>query len=77
MTMPDERTRALLFAYQLLKDLRDPAKTPGVSDDIRDRAKHVLRHYPQQYEIQAIAEHDARGALVGPMLDATTARDWH
>jgi hypothetical protein len=73
MTMPNERTRALLFAYDLLNDLCASAKTPGVPDEIRDRALHVLRHYPDRYEIASIAEHDARGALMNPMLDSATA----
>jgi hypothetical protein len=74
MTMPNERTRALLFAYDLLNDLCAPAKTPGVPAEVRDRALHVLRHYPDRFEITSIAEHGARGALMNPMLDATTAR---
>jgi hypothetical protein len=74
MTMPNERTRALLFAYDLLNDLCAEAKTPGVPAEIRERALHVLRHYPDRFEIASIAEHDARGALMNPMLDATTAR---
>jgi hypothetical protein len=74
MTMPNERTRALLFAYDLLNDLCAPGKTPGVPDEIRDRALHVLRHYPDRYEIASIAEHGTRSALMNPMLDATTAR---
>lgn len=74
MTMPNERTRALLFAYDLLNDLCVPAKTPDVPDEIRERALHVLRHYPDRYEIASIAEHGARGTLMNPMLDATTAR---
>lgn len=72
--MPNERTKALLFAYDLLNDLCAPAKTPGVPDEIRDRALHVLRHYPDRYEIASIAEYGARGAMMNPMLDATTAR---
>jgi len=74
MTMPNERTKALLFAYDLLNDLCTPAKTPGVPAEVRDRALHVLRHYPDRYEIASIAEYGARGALMNPMLDATTAR---
>ena len=74
MTMPNERTRALLFAYDLLNDLRAPVKTPGVPDEIRERALHVLRHYPDRFEIVSIAEHGARGAMMNPMLDASTAR---
>lgn len=74
MTIPAERTRALLFAYELLKDLQDCAKTPNVSDDVRSRALHVLRHYPNQSEIGTIALQESRGPLILRMLDAETAR---
>lgn len=74
MTMPDERTRALLLAGNLLAELSNPLKTPGVPDSIRDQAQHVLRHYPSQGDIIGIAEQAERGALSGPLLDAAVAR---
>jgi hypothetical protein len=74
MTMPNERTRALLFAYELLKDLQYPAKTPDVPDDVRDRARHVLRHYPDQSVIELIAHQETHGVLIQPMLDEETVR---
>ena len=39
MTMPDERTRAVLQTYEFLKELRDPEATPGVPDEIRRQAQ--------------------------------------
>lgn len=75
MTMPNERTRALFFAYELLNDLRYPAITPGVPEELRDRARRALRHYPDRLELVAMAERDARGAIAGSMLDVTTATE--
>lgn len=75
MTMPDERTRALFFAFELLNDLRYPAITPGVPEELRDRARQALRHYPDRFEIAAMAERDAGCTLAGSMLDVTTARE--
>ena len=46
MTLPDERTRAILWARAFLLDLMDPAKTPRVPRAIRRRAYSVLKHYP-------------------------------
>jgi len=46
MTIPSERTRAILAAEQMLVDLLDPLKTPRVPRVIRQRALRVLRHYP-------------------------------
>ena len=74
MTTPDERTRALLFAGNLLAELSNPLKTPGVPESIRESARHVLRHYPDKGYIIDIAEQAERGALSGPLLDASAAR---
>jgi hypothetical protein len=74
MTMPDERTRALLAAGEFLTELRDSLKTPGVPEVIREYALRVLRHYPDRREIEIIAHNDERGAWMGPMLDVQTAR---
>lgn len=74
MTTPDERTRALLFAGELLAELSNPLKTPGVPETVRESARHVLRHYPDIGYIIDIAEQAERGALSGPLLDAAAAR---
>lgn len=74
MTMPNERTRALFFAYELLNDLLYPGRTPGVPEQVREYARRALRHYPDRFEIAAMAERDAGNALAGSMLDVTTAR---
>lgn len=71
MTTPYERTRALLYAGELLMELSSPAKTPGVPEAIREGARHALRHYPSAGDIEAIAEHAERGALSGSLLDAS------
>lgn len=56
MTLPDERYRAVMFARNFLYDLCDSKKTPGVSKAIRDQARHVLRHYPDEWNMQQAAE---------------------
>lgn len=53
MTTPDERTRALRQAGELLQELRDRQDLP---DDIRVRLKRVLRHYPQEWQLQLMAD---------------------
>jgi hypothetical protein len=73
--MPNERTRALFFAYALLNDLLYPAKTPGVPEQVRERARCAMRHYPDRFEIAAMAERDAGSALADSMQDVTTARE--
>ena len=56
MTLPDERYRALKQGKKLLEELCDPGRTPRVPSLIRDRARGALRHYPQDWEIDSIAE---------------------
>lgn len=49
MTMPHERTRALRQAGELLRDLLQ-------RQDIRNRLQGVLRHYPEEWLLQFMAE---------------------
>jgi hypothetical protein len=56
MTLPDERYRAIKQGKKLLEELCDPGKTPRVPSLIRDRARAALRHYPQDWELESIAE---------------------
>jgi hypothetical protein len=57
MTLPDERYRALKAGKKLLEELCDPGKTPRVPSIVRDRARGALRHYPNDYEFEQMAEH--------------------
>lgn len=52
MTIPYERTRAVLQTKLFLEELQDPRKTPGISEEIRYRAKALLRHYPEYYHLR-------------------------
>ena len=56
MTLPDERYRALKQGKKLLEELCDPGRTPRVPSLIRDRARAALRHFPQDYEIDNLAD---------------------
>ncbi len=50
MTVPNERTRAVLYTKDFLRDLLDPKKTPRVPKEIRQRAYRCLRHYPAWFD---------------------------
>ena len=54
MTMPYERTRAILGTRTLLENLIDPKKTPKVPEDIRVWAGQCLRHYPSHADLQLV-----------------------
>ena len=56
MTLPDDRFRAIKQGKKLLEELCDPGKTPRVPSLIRDRARTALRHYPNDWELESIAE---------------------
>jgi hypothetical protein len=56
MTTKDERYRALKQGKKLLEELCDPGRTPRVPSLVRDRARGVLRHYPNDYELERIAD---------------------
>lgn len=53
MTTPDERTRAIRIAGELLQDLKERLDVP---QDLRDRVLGVLRHYPEEWQLQMMAE---------------------
>ena len=56
MTLPDERYRALKQGKKLLEELCDPGRTPRVPSLVRERARGVLRHFPNDYELERIAD---------------------
>ena len=57
MTMPHERLNALHFARRFLLDLLDPSKTPKVPREIRRRASAALKHFPFDFELDALKNH--------------------
>jgi hypothetical protein len=65
MTMPDERTQALVRTHQLLLSLQSPQKTPRVPRWLREEAKTLLRHYPTYSDIKQA--HEALPYLIGPV----------
>jgi hypothetical protein len=64
VTIPFERTRALIHTYELLKRLQDPKETPRVPRWLRVHAKALLRHYPDYASIELA--HKALPHLFGP-----------
>ena len=51
MTMPYERTRAVVNVERFLMDLRDPKKYPRIPSEVRKEASRLLKHYPSQYDL--------------------------
>jgi hypothetical protein len=56
MTLPFERTNAVLRVERFLMDLRDPKKYPRIPKAVRQEASRLLKHYPTQYDMKYIDE---------------------
>lgn len=52
VTIPYERTRAVLQTRELLKQLCDAKETPRIPKRIRERAGSLLEHYPTPLEVE-------------------------
>lgn len=65
MTLPFERRRALELAGKTLRELRVPSKDlelwgGPVPQKLRDMALLVLRHYPEQWQIDMATKMDEK-----------------
>jgi len=56
MTLPTERTNAVLRTERFLIDLLDPKKTPRVPRAVRQEAGRLLKHYPTKYDMEYMEE---------------------
>lgn len=52
MTLPDERYRSLVQTRKFLLELLSPTMTPRVPKIIRQRARSLLRHWPDDYHLE-------------------------
>lgn len=51
MTIPDERSRALRFAGEILREMLTRDDVPA---DLKHRARVTLRHYPDLLQLQSM-----------------------
>jgi hypothetical protein len=65
VTMPIERTAALMEARQLLNSLTTSSE---VSDEIKRQATRALRHYPSAREVNMLAEKEEYIHRIGGTL---------
>jgi hypothetical protein len=63
MATPFSRTKALVQKKELLLQLAEPG-TPGVSEEVRSRARALLLAFPTLADIEAL--HRASPELLGP-----------
>ena len=55
MTLPDERYRAVMQTRRFLLDLTNPQHTPRLPKLIRQTASAMLRHYPNEWDMEIVA----------------------
>lgn len=70
MTMPHERTRAVLQTREFLVEL---SLDPTASEKIRRDAKFLLRHYPSEFDLQIACQIEERAydlpfGILGPVF---------
>lgn len=56
MTLPFERTMAVIQTEKFLLNLTDPKVTPNIPKIIRQRARALLRHYPNTWDIDLVVD---------------------
>lgn len=56
MTIPSERTRAVILTESFLITLTNPKLTPKIPKDIREQARALLRHYPSRFDLEMTNE---------------------
>ena len=65
MTIPFERTRALIETKSFLLKLVDTKRLPRVPKSVRQHAEYLLRHYPSYEDIELA--HKALPDYYGPV----------
>jgi hypothetical protein len=63
VTMPNERTRAILQTKEFLVELISAEETPGLPETVRREARRLLRHFPGLMELHLA--HRALPAVFG------------
>jgi len=54
MTLPDERYRAVMMAKKFLESIITTRS--GLSKEIKDEARSILRHFPSEYDMDRAGE---------------------
>jgi hypothetical protein len=65
MTLPHERTRAVLSTQDFLLRLASPPRAgglAGIPKDVRSEARRLLRHYPLWFDLGRADAFDAEAA---------------
>jgi hypothetical protein len=58
MTLPYERTNAVLRTETFLLSICDPKLTPRVPKAVREQARRLLKHYPSRFDMDRVSKKD-------------------
>jgi hypothetical protein len=64
MTMPAERTRALMWASEFLQEIQSSESAP---EKLKQQARFILRHYPDSEDIAHTAKTSRAGDWLAPV----------
>lgn len=67
MTLPDERYRAVVQTEKFLKEI---LSTPRIPQDIKDKARSCLRHYPTAWDMDRAS--DVAPDIFQPQIEDVT-----
>jgi len=58
MTLPNERTRAVMNVREFLLRLSSPygGGIKGIRKEVREEARRLLKHYPARYDLHHVAK---------------------
>jgi len=70
MTLPDERYAAIRNTERFLMDLCNARTTPRVPRYLRDRARSLLRHYPNPHHLDELASRSPN--IIAPRIEELT-----
>lgn len=65
MTLPEERTRAVIWTREFLAQLMLPPSAGGIAGvrrEIREHARRLLRHYPAWFHLGRVDAFDPKTA---------------
>jgi len=74
VTLPYERTRAVLRAKRFLARLSSPyveSGIKGIRSEVRREARDVLRHFPAAFDLMTAGEDSPE------VFDRKTAEEWN
>ena len=69
MTLPYQRTNAVINTRQFLFDVINPSSTPGVPKMVREKARSLLKHFPTELDMEEASDKEPTRIIFAKDLD--------